>query len=505
MHFALQPATATAMMRRLERWDANSLPTTRWNRRFLPHYFNKPTARFHHELAEHLAGMHTRRGSRISYIAPRGGAKSTWVTLAYALRCALEGWEQHILILSDSSDQADQHLRHLRKELEDNPKIDSVYDNVSGSGPEWKGSRIQLRNGVIVEALGTGKKVRGRRNRASRPSLIIFDDIQSNEDVVSPVIRERAWRWATAEVIPAGDENTNFLAVGSAIHREAVSVKLGHLAGWKAHTYRAIISWPDRMDMWLEFERLATNLADPEREATARAFYAANKSAMDSGGVVYWPERWPLVDMMLVRATIGHNAFESEYQGVPGTLDGAEWPPEYFDREGLWFDDWPDCYLKVCSLDPSKGSSSNAGDYQAHIQAGLARDGVIYVEAHLLREPVMQMVSRAVDLLHSWKPDEYVLENNDGLGMVVDAFQRECLHRKYAFTPKAVMQTTNKETRIRTRLDARLARAGIRFRNTHGTRLLVDQLRDFPRGDHDDGPDALELAIRRLAELTGVG
>jgi hypothetical protein len=28
---------------------------------------------------------------------------------------------------------------------------------------------------------------------------------------------------------------------------------------------------------------------------------------------------------------------------------------------------------------------------------------------------------------------------------------------------------------------------------------LVDQLRDFPQGSHDDGPDALEMALR-LAE-----
>jgi hypothetical protein len=26
--------------------------------------------------------------------------------------------------------------------------------------------------------------------------------------------------------------------------------------------------------------------------------------------------------------------------------------------------------------------------------------------------------------------------------------------------------------------------------------LLVDQLRDFPAGAHDDGPDALEMALR---------
>jgi hypothetical protein len=29
-----------------------------------------------------------------------------------------------------------------------------------------------------------------------------------------------------------------------------------------------------------------------------------------------------------------------------------------------------------------------------------------------------------------------------------------------------------------------------------GGRLLVEQLRDFPCGDHDDGPDALEMAVR---------
>jgi hypothetical protein len=29
-----------------------------------------------------------------------------------------------------------------------------------------------------------------------------------------------------------------------------------------------------------------------------------------------------------------------------------------------------------------------------------------------------------------------------------------------------------------------------------GARLLIEQLRDFPCGDHDDGPDALEMAVR---------
>ena len=33
------------------------------------------------------------------------------------------------------------------------------------------------------------------------------------------------------------------------------------------------------------------------------------------------------------------------------------------------------------------------------------------------------------------------------------------------------------------------------------TSLLVDQLRDFPAGAHDDGPDALEMALRLAEEV----
>jgi hypothetical protein len=40
----------------------------------------------------------------------------------------------------------------------------------------------------------------------------------------------------------------------------------------------------------------------------------------------------------------------------------------------------------------------------------------------------------------------------------------------------------------------------LRFKsNSPGTRLLVEQLREFPIAAHDDGPDALEMSLR-LAE-----
>jgi hypothetical protein len=33
--------------------------------------------------------------------------------------------------------------------------------------------------------------------------------------------------------------------------------------------------------------------------------------------------------------------------------------------------------------------------------------------------------------------------------------------------------------------------------------MLVEQLKEFPLGEHDDGPDALEMAIWLAGELLG--
>jgi hypothetical protein len=470
----------------------------------LPHYFTRlEPADFHLELDRVLHDLHRRRGQRLSLIAPRGGAKSTWCTLAYPLRCALERWEPYALILSESAPQAAEQLRHIRAELEQNPLLERAYAEAMGKGPEWRGDRLRLKNGAVIEALGAGSKVRGRRNRSARPSLVIFDDVQSHADIRSAVRRETAWAWATRDVLPAGDERTNFLSVGSALHREAVAVRLGQLAGWTGRTYPAIRSWPDRTDLWAEFERLATNVADDGREATARAFYAARRAEMDAGAAVYWPGRFALADLMLKRAEVGAAAFESEYQGTPGTLDGAEWPAEFFTRPDFWFDAWPaDLVLKVQALDPSKGASDRA-DYQAHVLVALTQYGALYVECELRREA--NWVERAIELAQVWNPAELIAEGNNTMGLMRPAAEQVVRDRRAAGLPCALnyRERTNvvpKWVRIR-RLSDYLRRGMIRVRSTPGGRLLVDQLRDWPNAAHDDGPDALATAVIRLEEL----
>ena len=476
----------------------------KWCRTYLPHYFrdDTPPADFHPELFDRLDAFHRRRGSRLALVAPREGAKSTIINLSYALRAAVERWEPFIILLSDSSDQANEQLSHVRAELETNAVLAADYPGACGPGRVWRHDRLTLPNGVVVKALGRGKRVRGRRNRQSRPSLVIFDDVESNEDVLSPRKRERAWLWASREVIPAGDAGTNFLSVGSAIHPEAVAVKLGKLPGWDARTFQAVHRWPERLDLWAEWERLATNLADEDRKATARAFYDANRAEMDRGAEVYWPERWSLYDLMSRRAEVGTAAFDSEYQGIPNLGGLTVWPPELWDDapdRPFWFDQWPDDLVyRAVSLDPSEGGIN--GDYQAWGMVGMRPDGDLYVDCEADRTHPTGMVKRTLDIARRWGAvNSVVVEQNSTMGLLKAEFEAQMDAGLMRVLPvEYLTQKDRKEDRILDAVGKYLTRRRIRVRRTRGGLLLAEQGRQFPHADHDDCLDATSMAIRRI-------
>ena len=187
-------------------------------------------------------------------------------------------------------------------------------------------------------------------------------------------------------------------------------------------------------------------------------------------------------------------------------VEGAEFPAEYF-GDHIWFGDWPaQLKLRVLSLDPSKGQSDKWGDYSAFVLLGLTEDGTMWVDADMDNQrPTPRIVSDGLHLFTTWKPAAFVIETN----MFQELLGGELMAAGRAHTPPLVLplwgicNTVKKDVRIRT-LGPFLAQRRLRFKaNSKGAQRLVQQLRSFPTGDHDDGPDALEMALRMLLELMG--
>lgn len=184
-------------------------------------------------------------------------------------------------------------------------------------------------------------------------------------------------------------------------------------------------------------------------------------------------------------------------------IEGAEFPAEWFDWPGFWFEDWPAALVfRVVYLDPSKGRDARGGDYQCYCLAGLGRDGTIYLDAELNREPVPAMIARGVRLCREWGPvDSLLLEDNGTMGFIGPEVERQAREAGVLLPWQTVTSREPKLFRIRG-LGGYLSRRQVRVRNTPGGRLLRAQLGDVPFGQHDDGPDAASGAVRMLERLT---
>jgi len=485
--------------------EATERPATlrEWAYRFCPDAFSTPGfSDMHDYLCAKLDQADRQRGEHTNLLAPRGNAKSQW-TEAYALKCAVTGSEPYIWIISHTKDQAQKHLDYIRYECEDNALIAAAYPEASGKGPRWMRNRIMLRNGVMVECYGIGQHIRGSKKGSTRPSLIICDDLQGDEIQTSGNRREKEARWFQDVVMKAGTPDTNIFNVGTALHREAIAVSLQTKPGWRSSKFQAIVQWPKRMDLWEEWAAIYGNRDKYGDDAmdVARRFYEKHRAEMELGAVVLWPEREPLYALMCERERDGRVSFEREKQNNPITPETCYFPDEWF-NDRIWFNEWPnDPIARMQALDPSIGESE-VGDYSAYTWGMLDRNGVIYVDANLMRRPIPSTVDFGLELWQSLQPISFVVETNQFQASLPAMFKKRANELQIPLPAiKSVPHSESKEIRIR-RLEPFLSGYQIRFRKgSPGAAMLVEQLRQFPNGLHDDGPDCLEMLIWAFINL----
>ncbi|MEQ8839038.1 MAG: hypothetical protein RID07_19690, partial [Lacipirellulaceae bacterium] len=191
--------------------------TNTWGQRYLPRHFRQAPSKLHLWLGEQLDRLRLSRGGKLNVIGPRGAAKSTIGSLSFVLQAALEDNEPYIWIVSDTKNQAQTHLENVKHELETNELLAADYPRAVGIGPRWRASAIELRNGSIIEAYGTGQRLRGRRRGANRPTLIVCDDLQNDQHIASATQRASSRDWFHGSLLKAGSRTTNLVNLATAL------------------------------------------------------------------------------------------------------------------------------------------------------------------------------------------------------------------------------------------------------------------------------------------------
>jgi len=433
-------------------------------RTYLPHYFSHPLASFHYELIELLE----RRSTVVTPIvvaAPREFAKSTVCSFGYVLHQICFRKRHFIIIGSDTKDLASDLTGYIYLELLYNERLHQDFGELVR--PNKAVDDFVTRNDVRIKARGRGQRLRGLKHKQWRPDLVILDDLENDANVRNPEIVKHILEWVTSAVYPAIEAQGTLMIIGTILRQRSA-------------LHQMLMS---KEEPFCHFERRLYR-------------------ALQEDGTSLWEARHPTAKLKQQKQLMGSVAFNREKMNEP--------VPE----KGLFREHWIHYYhpgtLKdkdlavVGFFDPSLESGASA-DYKAVVTVGWApQEMVFYVLDAFIQKTTLEQTLRVIFNRHRERPFLcFGVEDNLFQRLLLKEFDLLGRELGLLLPVKGVTQRLAKETRVAS-LAPLLERGRIRFIRGHSDQeLLVEQLLYFPsRTLHDDGPDALEGAIRLAQSLS---
>lgn len=453
---------------------------------YFPHYIRSPhKSELHKYLFTRLPEIIRSEKSETDAIAaPRGEAKSTLVSQLFVLWCLVTGRKRYPVIVMDSIDQAYPMLEAIKAELEFNPRLMMDFPEACGQGRVWQAATIITRNDAKVQVAGSGKKLRGLRHGPYRPDLCVLDDIENDEQVRNPDQRDKLQSWLTKTVLPLGGAGSKFdvVYIGTILHYDSVLNRTLANKLWRSAKFKALLKWPDNMALWEKWEETLRN----EGEEAADRLYTTCKDGMDAGSICSWAAR-PLLALMKIRARDGHDTFDSEYQNDPVAGDNAPFAKVI----QFWVNRLPD-WLFYGAIDPSLGKAGASRDPSALLVGGFNRQtGILdVVEAQIKKRLPDRIIEDAIALQKQYHCLVWSVETVQFQAFLYSELVKRAAAAGIPFPARGVQPIADKLLRIES-LQPHMANGLIRLHPSQTT--LIDQLRHFPKADHDDGPDALHM------------
>lgn len=278
------------------------------------HYLGLATAdchcRWYRELDRH---------DRTLVLAPRAHGKTSSIARVLVLREILANRNVRILLLSRTTQGANDSLAVIKTDLETNDKILSDWQVDAEGGTlkskgAWGQTQFTVRRSKnlrdpTLRARGWGSALTG-----GRYDLIILDDIEDDESVINSQQRRKTLNRLRQTVAPLLDTGGRIVVIGTKKHADDLYTHVAEDPTYAVIHDKAIHEWPDLSRVTYEVE-----LDESGKEVVKAAHVPA-----DSPGKALWEEKWSVADLLKIRRSIGERAFEQEYQNE--AVDDASTP-----------------------------------------------------------------------------------------------------------------------------------------------------------------------------------
>ena len=285
------------------------------------------------------------------------------------------------------------------------------------------------------------------------------------------------------------------------VHGQGLLPEVLGRANFDSKIYSSIKSEPVRQDLWDKVETMLRDVDNPNRLYDARAFYEANKEAMDEGVEVLWADRFSYFDLICKKVEVGSRAFSSEYLNLPSDSESC-----IFREDSLYLytdNDLYDNYGKRIPMDVvgfydiAMGKNKRSDYNSIHIIGRDRRTGAVYVlESWNKKCTPSEALEKALELIAKHRPRIFGVETINAQFEIFRMLQSAVIKQgMYYTTVRAVNPTAKKEERIEM-LEPLFEQGVIRTKKEH--RLLHEMLLQYPNHNHDDAPDCLASAINLL-------
>jgi len=459
---------------------------------FLPDMAKVKSPQFHKDMYRLLADPSKKM---VAIIAPRGHAKSSLSSLTVPLHRLLFAQEKNILIISETEDQAKDHLNSLKSELQENSLIKAYFPKLHFT--KWTEEKIIVQGGpyntdcqIVVK--GAKQKIRGHKYKNQRPTLIILDDIEGEDNMTNEEVRNDLKRRIDAAIIPALDPQIGrIFMVGTIVHYDSYLNEIYTGSDIKGQAVGKSGSWD-------------------------YVFYKAIQNFGTKNEKALWPEWQPLERLHAERKRMAKSGREyiwyQEYMNEPTAGSEQAFKPQYFKNRhryhvrnigGVnWLCTPNGKPVRNCNvflgIDPAISTKRKADHFAMSVIAVDHLDQRYLIRQVLTRIPLASAQAKLII-------DTAMSHHANAIGIETTAYQqalagavRERMSktsnyfRIYEFKPR-----DHKNERLRS-LEYPISEGRLLFpRNTSDTDPVAQTIQQFiqyPRSKRDDGMDAIYYA-----------